>query len=584
MITKILTVVFAVVALALAGPAIRHLRERPPDPPPVTRLQLPIPQGVSLGAGLDGLDAAIAPDERRVAVVATKDGETSLWLVTLDDGAARPVPSTGGASLPTWRPDGGALAFFTGGELRSLTLAPERTTTIAVAPRPAGASWLADGSIVFVADANAPIRRWANGSASDVTRLRAGDTGHAWPFIDDEGQLIYVALRQDGTRVVRRQRTVAPQAAPTPTSADTVDLTLTASHAEVRNGMLVHMRDDVLLAQRLDESGTRLVGRSAALATSVGISVFGRGQFATSARVVIWSPTVRRDTDLAWYDRAGRRLETVTEPGDYWQVRVSPNGRDVAVAIGDPLLRTLDVQAVPFAAPGTARRVSLSLGPDSDPVWSPDAVSILYRSTQGGPGSLMLRPAGPSSAPEMTVLRSASDVTPSDWREGTILFHASTNGTIQVMSMDRRGGPPQAVTAGVFHSWGARWSPDGRWIAFVSDESGQPEVYVQAWPSGTPRVRATFGGGQRPQWGSNTTLMFQRRDTLMHATFVAATRVVSTPQALFDVAGLRDFALSPVNSRVLVVGAAGGTRPLDAFVVLDWISAVPPPPRPPPRL
>ncbi|MEQ1731841.1 MAG: hypothetical protein ABL982_26000, partial [Vicinamibacterales bacterium] len=165
-------------------------------------------------------------------------------------------------------------------------------------------------------------------------------------------------------------------------------------------------------------------------------------------------------------------------------------------------------------------------------------------------------------------------------RGDTVLFHAAGDtGTRIVTAFDRRRRSEMPVTRPGFNSWNARWSASGAWIAYTSDEGGRAEVYVQAWPTGTPRVRATFGGGQRPQWAGGDRLYFQRNDTVMRATVTGRTSpVVSTPQPVLTSNGLRDFAVTPSGDRFLVVTAAPGSVVGTAHLIIDWSAAVPPPP------
>lgn len=575
MIWKLLTALLVMAVLALGVPAVRHLREVPPPPLPVVRAQLPLPPGVTLGAGTESLDAAISPDEQSIVFVAAREGTAQLWLQSLSTGTAQPLEGTVGASLPAWKRDGSAVAYFSGGKLRVFTIGSGADVPLIDAPTPAGVTWLADGALLYGGDADGVIRKLVNGTAEDVTRLAEGDIAHAFPSADESGRLVYIAVRQNGTRVVRLMA-----------DGQTTDLTETAGHAVLQGDVLVHVRDNVLLAQRLDDSGPRLVGRSVSLATGVGRSERGHGYFATARRIALWAPALPRASELAWFDATGRREATVTEPGDYWQVRLSPDGRDVAVTALDPLLRTLDVMVIPLSAPGSARRVSLAIGPDTDPVWSPDGRTVAFRSAQSGAGAIVARPSAQSSAPETTVLRRDVDLTPSDWRGDTILLHRpGEGGTRTLTAFDRRQGTETTLSRPGFNSSNARWSPNGRWIAYVSDESGQSEVYVQPWPGGLPRIRATFGGGQRPQWGRDGAFYFIRNNAVMRATLVEGqTPTVSTPQTVLVAQGLRDFAVSQTTDRFLVVGATPGTQVPQAFMIFEWLTTVPPAPQPPPRL
>lgn len=575
MIWRLLAGLLALVALGLAVPAVRHLREVPPPPPPMLRAQIALPPGVTSGAGTASLDAAISPDGRQIALVATRAGTAQLWLQTLETGDTRPLAGTDGASMPAWSHDGLRLAYFAEGRLRTLTLDSMQQAEVAEAPDPGGAAWAPDGSLFYAGESAGTVRRLTEGTPVEVSSLAPGDAGHAFPFLDEAGRLVFVATRENGARVVRLLVDGEPR-----------DLTETSAHAELHGSVLVHLRDDVLLAQRLDEDETRLAGRSLALATGVGRSARGRGSFVTTPRMVLWAPGRPQATALAWFNASGERTSTATEPGDYWQVRLAPGGREAAVTWLDPLLRTLDVAVIPLNAPGNARRTSLAIGPDTDPVWAPNGRSLLYRSAQSGPGAIMARPSARSTAPEEVVLRKATDLTPSDWRGDTLLFHtAGDTGTQVIVALDRRRGTETLVTRTGFDSRGARWSPSGRWIAYVSDEGGQSEVYVQAWPAGTPRIRATFGGGQRPQWAAGDALYFLRGDAVMRSTISAGGEPsVSTPQAVVTTTGIRDFAVTADGTRLLVIVSVPTATAPDARIILDWLPTVPPLPLPVPRL
>ena len=569
MIWKLLSALLALAAALLAVPAVRHAREVPPPPPPAIHAQLATPAELMLGGGREGLDAAIAPDEQSLVVVGVSDGTARLWRLALGGtGRADAIAGTEGASLPTWRPDGRALAFFANGQLKLLTLDTGAVTDLMPAPAPGGAVWLPDGAMAVVPDTAGPVKRWQAGHVTPLTTLGPDDAGHAFPRTDDTGRLLYVALSRAGTRTVHLVGATGDHA-----------LTETSGHAELQRGLLLHVRDQVLLAQRVADDGTRLIGKSAALATGIGTSERGRALLAVSPRLIVWGPATPHLSQLTWFDGSGARTSAAAEPGDYWQVRLSPDERAAAVTALDPLLRTLDVFLMPLAAPGNARRLSLALGPDSDPVWAPTGASVLYRSAQKGPGAIFSRSATRPAETEEEVLRRPLALTPSDWRGSTWLFHTpDERGRLTVFARDRATNRETALTQGGFNSWDARWSPDLRWIAYTSDESGQPEVYVQGYPRPQPRVRATFGGGQRPQWSADGSLYFRRGDAVMRTRLDAAVPpVIATPQTVIKAAGLRDFAVTTDGRRILAIADADDSMPATARLIVDWPGLVPPP-------
>ena len=309
MIWKLLSVVLALAVALVAIPAVRHLREVPPPAPPAIHAQVSTPADVVLGSGREGLDAAIAPDEQSVVFVAVKDGTAELWRQALGGvGRADRIPGTQGASLPAWRPDSRALAFFADGQLKVLALDTGAVTTVLPAPAPGGAAWLPDGVLAVVPDTAGPVQQWQAGRATPLTTLGPDEAGHAFPRVDERGRLLYIAVSRTGTRTVHLVDAAGDHA-----------LTETSGHAELQRGLLVHVRDQVLLAQRLDEAGTRLIGKSTALATGVGTSERGRSLLAVSPRLLVWGPATPHLSQLVWFDANGQRTNVAAEPGDYWR-------------------------------------------------------------------------------------------------------------------------------------------------------------------------------------------------------------------------------------------------------------------------
>jgi Tol biopolymer transport system component len=265
----------------------------------------------------------------------------------------------------------------------------------------------------------------------------------------------------------------------------------------------------------------------------------------------------------------------VQEPADYWQVRLSPDDFDLALTILDPLLRTLDVFVLPLTAVAAVpQRLTRALAADTDPVWSPDSSRILFRSMQGGRPNLFTR-AVRGGLTDEPLLRSDLDETPSDWQKGGILFHAPSGGALDIFSLVPGQDTPAALTRSGFNEFDGHWSPDGRSIAYVSDESGQPDVYVQdvnapPGPSGTPtRVRVTLAGGTRPQWSRDGRALFFLRDGQL----LRADRTIegfTTPRAVLPQTGVRDYSLAHRNDRVLLVIPRDRSEPATAGLILDW--------------
>ena len=577
MIWRLAAAVATLIALALAGPAIRHYRERPADPPALVRGSFPPPAGVEFGGAERGFDAAFTADGTRVAFVGTRDGQSALWQRLLSDERAELLPGTGGAAMPAWKPGNRVVAFFAGGKLKQIALGDDRARDLADAPRPSGAAWDRDGSLLFAPDGAGPIKRLRNGTAADETTLAAGDLAHAFPAVADDGALLYVALRADGGRVLRYRR-----------AGDQRDLGPTASHAEIVGSVVVYVRNGVLFAQRLDAAQRAFSGRAVPLAASAGVSAAGRGLFAASPRVIAVAPLTPITRTLHWYDARGVRGAPLIEPGPYWQARLSPDDRQLALTGADPLLRTLDVFTVALRAPTDRSRISLSLGADSDPVFTSDGRRVIFRSQQQGAAGLLARAIGSQTA-EQVILASEGTEVPTDVRDHLLMFHAPSPSTaLDIWTLNLTSGERRQVTTGAFNERDARWSPDGRLLAFTSDESGTPEIYVDAWPRDGRRVRVTFAGGKNPQWSSDgRALYFVRGNEILRAAFRPDYRssgspdgiAFGAPEAVLVADTLIDFTLEHRGNRLGILSGAPSAM-ADVAGVINWIGSVPPIPEP----
>ena len=557
--------------LATAIPAIRHLRETPPPrpPPPATvRAMFYAPPSAEFGAGDDVLDAAISPDSAQAVFAATSDGAVMLWRRVFEQRAPEALAGTAGAAMPSWSPDQRTVLFFAQDKLRQFAFDDGSVRDLADATGPRGAAWLPDNSILFAPTGNGPIRRLRDGVETDETELGPGERGHVFPSaVGDRGDFLYIVLTDTGRRIVRL------------VSGDRAkDLTRTSGHAEVAGDYLVHVVEGTLSAQRLDLESFELTGRVTPLAFGVGVASSGRAFLASSSRVIAWAPPAPRARQLVWFDLQGRRLGTLGDPSDAWQVRLSPDDRRVAVTILDPLLRTLDIFVRPVAESVPPRRLSLSLSADTNPVWAPGSTDVVFRSLSDGRPTLLSRPFEYSEDDDTVVLDSELDEVASDWRGGSILFHAQGDGTgLDIWELEVASSGRRAVVRDAFNESDARWSPDGRWIAYASDEPGTPEIFVQPWPVDSEPIRATLAGGVRPRWTRDgRSLLFLRGDTLMRTTLREREDGLGFEDAepVAELPGVRDYEAAHRSDRVLAITALSRPAPPTAHLIVDWVTGV----------
>ena len=569
MIWRVSTAALLVLAALLAWPLVQRYREQPSPPLPTLRLSLAAPPGTELGVADDGLDAALSPAGDEVVFVATAGGRAQLWRRPLDTERAEPIAGTEGGRTPAWSADGRTLAFLAAGRLKTIARTGGEVRDRGAAQDGRGVAALDDGSLVFAAAAGGTLTRLRDGASVAATRLQPGDREHAWPA-RAPGGFVYVAVRGDGRRVMRLDRGGA-----------TRDLGTTDGHALVAGSILLHVRGGALLAQRLDDSGAP-AGRAVALATDVG-TASGRSLVAASSRLLLLAAAATRARELVWLEADGTRGPAASERGDYWQVRVSPDDRAAAVTMLEPQLRTLDVFLQPLVPGAVATGLSLALAADTDPVWSPDGRRVMFRSLLDGQPQLLSRAAGTPGAEVEPVFRSGTDAVPTDWRgTGTtseVLFHGpGARADTDVILLRHPSHTARTIAGSGFNESDGRWSPDLRWLAYVSDEFGQPDVFVQRWPAGG-RVRVTAAGGLRPRWGAEPgALYFLRGDAIARVTVSDGdTPSVSAPADVARVPGIRDFDAAHRSRRLLAVLPGSGARPVDARALVDWQTAVPAP-------
>lgn len=569
--------VMAVMLAVVAVPALRHMRETPPPPPAPVRASWTAPPDVQPGSGPDfPFGLAIAPDGRLVVFPGTREGRVQLWLQDLRTGANTPLPGTDAATLPFWAPDGSRVGFFAAGAIRAFTLEGATVEELASAESPRGATWNARGDIVFADAAEGGLTiRTADGATRALTTpdATAGELAHAFPVFLPGGEHLVFFVRTRAEAQAREGVWLTSLAEP----SRRVRLVGTASHGMVVAGRLIYSNDGALVTQELDLDERRLSGRATVLGVSVGQTPLGQLLAAAAGDILIYSPPVSSLRQLAWVTRDGEPAGTLGSPGDLWSVRIAPDGRRVLTTVLEPLLRTLDVVQYDGTSLVPAR-VSLSIDADESPAWSPDGRRVAWISAGR---ALTVRGAG-AVLPAETVRRFDEPARVTDWTpDGTAVVvsrtMAATREDLWIVPV-RGEGEPRAVVETPFADVQGVISPDGRWIAYTSDESGQFEVYVEALRDRSPgpgtRERVTSGGGSDPRWSRDSREVFFRRGSAIHAATPALGRGLNAAAAtsmLFDTsADLRTFDMTPDGRRFLLNLPAAPAAAPPATLLVNW--------------
>ncbi|HEX8029827.1 MAG TPA: hypothetical protein VF491_15245 [Vicinamibacterales bacterium] len=514
---RILPTIASVIAIALAVPAFRHWREEPPVPPspaqPV-RSTWVAPEGMAVGGGGDYLfGLSLAPDGRQLVYPGAKAGVVSLWLQDLRIGETRQLPGTDGGAMPFWSPQGSRIGFFSNDHLHVLDLASGQVTNVAAASSGRGGGWNTSGDLIFAPSANgALMRRSAAGDINTFTTLdaAAGETAHAWPaFLPDGTHVIFLV---SATQPSRAGIWIASLEDP----ASRRRLAASEAQAIVANGLLIYARDLALVAQALDPATFELAGRSNVVGLGAGRGPIGQLFATASSDVLIYGAPGTTLRELRWLSREGQLIGSPSEPIDAWDLRIAPDGRRIVVTEIDRQLRTLDVFIRTTTQPAPTR-LSLSTDGDESGVWSPDGLRIAWA---GQRRKVMVRGAG-AVLPEQTIASFDSPVQVWDWsRDAKQLLiglkSTDTGDDLWLQPPVERSTAQPYATAPFDQVYGAI-SPDARRVAYASNESGQFDIYVDAFPKPGNRVRVTTAGGTEPRWRADGRELYFRRGGAIHA-------------------------------------------------------------------
>ena len=487
---------YAVAAVALAVAALAVLRPfLPAGPKPVVRLSVSEPEGASLNG--DAVDCALSPEGRAVVFVASDSaGTVQLWLRPLETLSGQPIPGTDNASRPFWSPDSRWIGFFADGKLKKAR--PNGSVEVVCdAPNGRGGTWSPKGTIVFTPSGEGPIFAVSasGGEPRRVTTLDSTrhDITHRFPyFLPDGKHFLYVVL-PGGTRgfQVMAGSTDGGEARPI-TTADSAPI-------YAKPGYLVYLRDRNLVAQRFDAASLQVKGDPVALPDTPASSQNTGYRAATgsaSGALAYMNGTIT-NSRLVWYDRAGRTVGTVPVPAAQYQLpALSPDERTVSVdRYTSP--NESDIWLVDLAR-GVSTRFTYGPRLNTSSLWSPDGSRIAFESNRNGPFDIYVKPVSGASPETSLVVGQGQFKHPASWSPDgrTLAFYQLDPGTgfdIWLVPADGSG-PPVPYLRTRFLDQLPVVSPDGRWLLYISNESGRSEAYVQSFPTPGHKYQVTTGG------------------------------------------------------------------------------------------
>ncbi|PYV94113.1 MAG: hypothetical protein DMG90_00565 [Acidobacteria bacterium] len=478
---------------------------------PLVRSQINAPEKFHFNfVGDNSGPPVISPNGKLLVFSATLDGKSQLYLRSLGKLSMDGVPGTEGATFPFWSPDSRSIAFFMGDKLKRLDLGGGPAVNVADAPQARGGAWSGSGAIVFAPTFNGPLFQVpaSGGTPAPVTQMKSKYTTHRWPwFLPDGKHFLYMAANHNDPS--------SPDTAVFFASLDGKEnrlLISSRSHAIYTSGYLLYVRDNALVARPINPSSGRFEHDATVLNDDVQVDAgLWRGTFTASENgTLLYQPgSAGAGLNLAWFDQSGKQESTVSTPDDYRQVELSPDEKKVVVSMGEPLAALWVYELT------RKTRTRLTFGNEnySHPVWSRDGSQIAY--TQGGgaandAGHKILSKASNGTGQEQLLLTldpsTGMQQALCDWSpDGRyLMFRSGVSGTgdgfdLWVLPLfgDRK---PFPYITGPGDQLYAQFSPDGRWVAYASTETGRSEIYVAPFPKTGAKWQVSQNGGMLPRW------------------------------------------------------------------------------------
>jgi len=545
--------VAAILALLLLDDSRPPATDGPADS---IRLYQMAPAGTRIVSG-----GALSPDGGKLAFVARDEGPgaTSIWIRTLGTSQLRRIEGTDGASKPFWSPESDRIGYFANGALLIVDLAGGSPQVIARVFAAAGGSWGDDGTILFAEWTSGLFAVPASGDGDVATVMTldrdAEDIAVGWPqFLPDGRRFIYQIVSLDAGR--------SGVFAGDLDGSEPVRLLETASPAVLAPpDYLLHVGEDLLIAEQVDLQGLTLTGRAFVVARGMSpMTLAAENIVSASAGLLAFQQGVTQQ-NLGWFDRTGARLGTLTLPTALFNPRISPDGNRLlasSTVTSNPGLWLARLDQEQFS-----RLETDAIGP----VWSQDGHRIAFTSRRGL--DLVIRDA---DGDRRQVLVSDDSVKIlNDWSPDStqIIYtkHDPTTG-LDLWIADVTTGSSRSLLATPFNETQARLSTDGRWIAYAADDSGVLETYVARFPGFENRQRISSAGGGQPQWRADGGEVYYL--SLDHAVMAVAVRQGSPlgfepPTRLFRAAVPGD----PADAREYYATSADGTRFLIDSAISD---------------
>ena len=495
---SLLAGILGVIALGAGGLAYFESQRQLP----LLRLQINPPDRMQYNLSGDNAGPAmLSPDGRLVVYSANGANGTQLFIRALDSLTPQPLPGTEGGTFPFWSPDSRSVGFFTPDKLKRIEISGGAPVSLCDSTLGRGGSWGTDGTIIAALSYNAGLSRVSasGGPPNFVTKIdNVTYSSHRWPwFLPDGKHFIYLAVNHNSPE--------SPETGLYFASLDGKENRLlfhTLSSAIYVPGYLLFQRDNSLVAQPFDASAGRVSGDPETLSEIVqyDASLWRANLSASTHGMLVYASGTSSGIEaLAWYDRTGKRLGTAGDPGGFFDLDLSPDETKLAVTEANTSIATIWVHDLTSKL---KTRLTFNGGAHITPIWSPDGKEVAFTSNQQS--AISIKEVG-GSALERTLLSAPSPMYQgvTDWsRDGRYIMYEYGPGVNSQLWLVPLFGDhkPFAYTGSSQQERGGVFSPDGRWVAYMSNESGRPEIYVGPFPWTGAKWQISNSSGASPRW------------------------------------------------------------------------------------
>ena len=569
-------IVAAVFALLAAGLGTL-LAMRPAPEARVVFSYLPPPPGT--GYNLESNNpgpAAISPDGRMIAFTAMDEkGDVLLWVRHLDSPVAQPLHGTDGALYPFWSPDSRHIAFFADQKLKKIAALGGPPLTLCDAVFGKSGSWGESGSILFppTYDTGIHMVSAAGGEATVVTELDStfDENSHRFPqWLPDGEHFLYLSRRGggDGLEGVLMLGTVG---------GESRELMPIESQAQYVSGHLLFLREQTLMARPFDASSLGFSGEAFPITESVEYitgAVYGVFAASENGTLLFQKDSREAQYELVWYDRSGAEIGTIREQALYARPRISPSGEYVAVEIPDPESSKDDIWIIELDR-DVKTRFTFNAEPDFGPVWSPDSEELIYVAQEEG-SFILKRKAVHGSSEAVEIWRNGSGFLPICWSSDGQLITISRDADIWTLSLEEGAEPERYTHTEETREFSPHISPDGRWLLYQSDETGDWQIYVTTFPEKGRKWQVSIDPAFAPLWSKNgAEIMFTEVENsgLMAVSVDRNGRnlQVGRPVHLMDIAMAVDGHVPLDGERILLCNRTEPPEIVPLTLVLNWL-------------